>query len=193
MDSAWLPLAGRATSGMVRAAVSTGVGMGEFALGQPVPRFEDPRLIRGGGRYVDDVQLSHAAFGHVLRSPHAHARIRGIDTSAAKAAPGVLLVLTGEDWKASGWKDLPVPGGLKRRGGLPAVRTRFPALVSDKVRWVGDYVAFVVAETLAEAQDAAELTEVDYEPLPAVVSTAEASAPGAPLVWEECPDNINFI
>jgi aerobic carbon-monoxide dehydrogenase large subunit len=167
--------------------------MGEFALGQPVPRFEDPRLIRGGGRYVDDVQLPHTAYGYVLRSPHAHARIRAIDTSAARAAPGVLLVLTGEDWKASGWKDLPVPGGLKRRGGLPAVRTRFPALVLDKVRWVGDYVAFVVAETLAQAQDAAELIDVDYEPLPAVVSTDEATAPRAPLVWEDCPDNVNFV
>ncbi|HEY1794724.1 MAG TPA: xanthine dehydrogenase family protein molybdopterin-binding subunit [Stellaceae bacterium] len=167
--------------------------MGEFALGQPVPRFEDPRLIRGGGRYVDDVQLPRTVYGHVLRSPHAHARILTIDTSAAQAAPGVLLVLTGADWKASGWKDLPVPGGLKRRGGLPAVRTRFPALVSDKVRWVGDYVAFVVAETLAQAQDAAELIEVDYEPLPAVVSTEEAATPGAPLVWEDCPDNVNFV
>ncbi|HEX3881905.1 MAG TPA: xanthine dehydrogenase family protein molybdopterin-binding subunit [Stellaceae bacterium] len=167
--------------------------MGEFALGQPVPRFEDPRLIRGGGRYVDDVQLPHTAYGYVLRSPHAHARIRSIGTSAAKAAPGVLLVLTGADWAASGWTDLPVPGGLKRRGGLPAVRTRFPALAQDKVRWVGDYVAFVVAETLAQAQDAAELIEVDYEELPAVVSTAEAGAPGAPLVWDECADNINFV
>src|SRR5579872_4783311 len=167
--------------------------MGEFALGQPVPRFEDPRLIRGGGRYVDDLALPHMAFGCVLRSPHAHARIRAIDTSAAKAAPGVLLVLTGEDWKASGWKDLPVPGGLKRRGGLPSVKTRFPALVSDKVRWVGDYVAFVVAETLAQAQDAAELIEVDYEPLPSVVSTEAALEPGAPLVWDGCPDNVNFV
>src|SRR5271167_330311 len=115
-------------------------GMGEFALGQPVPRFEDPRLIRGGGRYVDDLALPHMAFGYVLRSPHAHARIRSIDTSAAKTAPGVLLVLTGADWAASGWADLPTPGGLKRRGGAPAGKIRFPALVTDKVRWVGDYV-----------------------------------------------------
>ena len=89
--------------------------MGEFALGQPVPRFEDPRLIRGGGRYVDDLALPHMAYGYVLRSPHAHARIRSIDTAAAKAAPGVLLVLTGADWAASGWNDLPTPGNLKRR------------------------------------------------------------------------------
>ena len=122
--------------------------MGEFALGQPVPRFEDPRLIRGGGRYVDDLALPRMAYSYVLRSPHAHARIRAIATTAAKAAPGVLLVLTGADWAASGWADLPTPGGLKRAGGAPAGKIRFPALVSDKVRWVGDYVAFVVAETL---------------------------------------------
>ncbi len=167
--------------------------MGEFALGQPVPRFEDPRLIRGGGRYVDDLALPHMAHGCVLRSPHAHARIRAIDTAAAEAAPGVLLVLTGEDWAASGWNDLPTPGGLKRQGGAPAGSIRFPALTRDKVRWVGDYVAFVVAETLHQAQDAAELIEVDYEILPAVVANEAALAPGAPLVWEDRPDNICFV
>jgi carbon-monoxide dehydrogenase large subunit len=167
--------------------------MGEFALGQPVPRFEDPRLIRGGGRYVDDLSLPRMVYGCVLRSPHAHARIRGIDTNAAQAAPGVLLVLTGADWAASGWNDLPTPGGLKRLGGQPSAKIRFPALTSDKVRWVGDYVAFVVAETLAQAMDAAELIEVDYEPLPAVVSTAGALDPGAPLVWDDRPDNVSFV
>src|ERR1700722_6983134 len=167
--------------------------MGEFAWGQPVPRFEDPRLIRGGGRYVDDMVLPRTAYGYVLRSPHAHARIRSIDTAAAKAAPGVLLVLTGADWAASGWNDLPTPGGLKRGGGAPAGKIRFPALTQDKVRWVGDYVAFVVAETLHQAQDAAELVEVDYEPLPSVVSNEAAVVPGAPLVWEDRPDNICFV
>src|SRR5579864_3253327 len=167
--------------------------MGEFALGQPVPRFEDPRLIRGGGRYVDDLALPHMAHGHVLRSPHAHARIRSIDTAAAKAAAGVLLVLTGADWAASGWNDLPTPGNLRRHGGAPAGKIRFPALTRDKVRWVGDYVAFVVAETLAQAQDAAELIEVDYEMLPSVVSTAGTLEPGAPLVWDDRPDNVCFV
>jgi carbon-monoxide dehydrogenase large subunit len=167
--------------------------MGEFALGQPVPRFEDPRLIRGGGRYVDDLSLPRMVYGCVLRSPHAHARIRGIDTNAAQAAPGVLLVLTGADWAASGWNDLPTPGGLKRLGGQPSAKIRFPALTSDKVRWVGDYVAFVVAETLHQAQDAAELIEVDYEPLPSVVSTEAAAEPGAPLVWDDRQDNICFV
>jgi carbon-monoxide dehydrogenase large subunit len=167
--------------------------MGEFALGQPVPRFEDPRLIRGGGRYVDDMVLPRMVYGHVLRSPHAHARIVSIDTSKAKAMPGVLLVLTGEDWAASGWNDLPTPGGLKREGGAPAGRIRFPALTRDKVRWVGDYVAFVVAETVAQAQDAAEQIAVEYEELPAVTSTAGALAPGAPRVWDDRPDNVCFI
>jgi aerobic carbon-monoxide dehydrogenase large subunit len=142
--------------------------MGEFAIGQGVPRFEDPRLLRGGGCYVDDMVLPGMAFGHVLRSPHAHARkIRVHRHGKAKAAPGVLAVLTGADWIKSGWGDLPVPGGHKRRDGSPNYRPPYPALVKDRVRFVGDYVAFVVAETRHQAADAAELIEVDYEPLPA--------------------------
>ena len=111
--------------------------MGEFAIGQSVSRFEDPRLLRGGGRYVGDIMLPGMTFGYVLRSPHAHARIRSIDASRAKAAPGVLAVLTGADWQASGWGDLPVHGGLKRRDGT-SFRPPYPALVKDRVRWAGD-------------------------------------------------------
>src|ERR1700704_2926373 len=111
--------------------------MGEFAIGQPVSRFEDPRLLRGGGRYVDDMVLPRMAFGHVLRSPYAHARIRSIDATPAKAAPGVLAVLTGADWEAGGWGALPTAAGNKRRDGSPAYRPRYPALVKDRVRWVG--------------------------------------------------------
>src|SRR6266853_637701 len=166
--------------------------MGEFAIGQSVSRFEDPRLLRGGGRYVGDIVLPGMVFGYVLRSPHAHARIRSIDASKAKTSPGVLAVLTGADWQASGWGDLPVPGGLKRRDGS-AFRPPYPALVKDRVRFAGDYVAFVVAESLIQAQDAAELIAVDYEPLPAVVSTAEATAEDAHRVWDQCPDNIGFV
>src|SRR4029078_10013047 len=129
---------------------------------------------RGGGRYVDDMVLPRMAYGHVLRSPHAHARIRNIETREAKAAPGVLAVLTGADWEASGWGDLPVPTGMKRRDGSPSYKPRFPALVTDRVRWVGDYVAFVVPTTATRASDPAELIHVDYEPLPAVVSGEEA-------------------
>jgi carbon-monoxide dehydrogenase large subunit len=167
--------------------------MGEFALGQAVPRFEDPRLLRGGGRYVDDMVLPRMAFGHVLRSPHAHAWIRSIDTIAAKSAPGVFSVLTGADWEASGWGDLPSASGNKRRNGSPAYRPRYPALVKDRVRWVGDYVAFVVAESAHQAADAAELIAVEYEPLPAIVSTTDAIEPGTPRVWDDCPDNISFV
>jgi carbon-monoxide dehydrogenase large subunit len=167
--------------------------MGEYAIGNSVPRFEDLRLLRGGGRYVDDIVLPGMAFGHVLRSPHAHAKIRRIDTTQAKAAPGVLAVLTGADWASCGFGDLPVAGGMKLRDGSPMYRPKYPALVKDRVRWVGDYVAFVVAETRHQAADAAELIEVDYEPLPAVVSTAEAAAPGAPLVFDDCKHNVSFV
>src|ERR1700755_706463 len=167
--------------------------MGEFAIGQSVSRFEDPRLLRGGGRYVGDIVLPGMAFGHVLRSPHAHARIKSIDTSKAKAAPGVLVVLTGEDWVKSGWGDLPVPVTHKRRDGSPNYKPRYPALVKDTVRFVGDYVAFVVAETKNQAADAAELIEVDYEILPPALGTYESAQPGAPLVWSNCKDNICFV
>jgi aerobic carbon-monoxide dehydrogenase large subunit len=167
--------------------------MGEFAIGQGVSRFEDPRLVRGGGRYTDDIKLPGLVHGVVLRSPHAHAKIRSIDITAAKTAPGVLAVLTSVDVKLAGYGDLPVPGGLKRRDGSPMYRPRYPILAEDRVRWVGDSVAFVVAETIAQALDAAEMISVDYEVLPAVTSTAEAPKPGAPRVWDDCPDNICFV
>ena len=167
--------------------------MGEFAIGQGVPRFEDPRLLRGGGKYVDDYALPGMTFGHVLRSPHAHAKIKSINTSKAQAAAGVLCVLTGEDWIKSGWGDLPVPGTHKRRDGSTNYKPRYPALVKDRVRFVGDYVAFVVAETKNQAMDACELIEVDYETLPATIATAEAAKPGAKPVWDDCKDNICFV
>src|ERR1700741_2017023 len=152
--------------------------MGQFAIGQPVPRFEDPRLVKGGGRYIADMVFPGMAHGYVLRSPHAHARIRAIDASKAKAAPGVLAVLTGADYKAAGFGDLPVPGGLKRRNGAPGYQPRYPALIEDRVRMIGDYVAFVAAENYYQAVDASELIEVDYEALPAIVSTGDAVNPG---------------
>ena len=167
--------------------------MGEFALGQPVTRFEDQRLLTGGGRYIDDYKLPRMVHGVVLRSPHAHARIKGIDTAQAAAMPGVLAILTGADWAASGFDDLPRGKGRTRRDGAPLFRGRYPALARDKVRYVGDYVAFVVAETRDQAQDAAERIEVDYEPLPANADTAGAVEPSTPAVWEDCPDNICFV
>src|SRR5260370_8657448 len=108
--------------------------------------------------------LPRMAFGHVLRSPHAHARIRSIDTMAAKAAPGVLAVLTGADWEAAGWGDLPSATGNKRRDRSLAYLPRYPALVRDRGRWVGDYVAFAIAEKPGPAPDAAALLAPRYHP-----------------------------
>jgi carbon-monoxide dehydrogenase large subunit len=166
--------------------------MGEFAVGQGVPRFEDPRLVRGGGRYTDDIQLPGMAYAAVLRSPHAHARIVSIDVSAARAAPGVLAVIAGADWKAAGLGDLPSHGGLKRRDGGPMQKPHYQVIADTRVRWVGDTVAFVVADTMAQALDALELIQAEYEELPAVTSIEEAVRPGAPRAFEECPDNIAF-
>ncbi len=167
--------------------------MGEYAIGQGVPRSEDPRLLRGGGRYVDDVKLARMAYGVVVRSPHAHAAIRSIDTMAALAAPGVLDVITGADWKASGFGDIPSGGGMKLRDGSPMFVPPSPALAQGKVRRVGDPVAFVVAETPYQAMDAADLVAVDYQELPSVTGTADAPKAGMPQVWDECRDNIAFV
>ncbi len=167
--------------------------MGEYALGQAVPRSEDPRLLSGGGRYVDDVKLPNTARAWILRSPFAHARIKSIDTAAAEAAPGVALVLTAKDWDASGWGDLPVGSGRKRPDGSPMFVPPMKPLQGEYVRRVGDYVAVVVAETENQAKDACDLVEVDYEPLPAVTDEEKALEPGAPAVWPDCPDNICFV
>ena len=168
--------------------------MGEFAVGQGVTRFEDPRLLRGGGRYVDDIVLPGMAVR--LRAALAACPCEDPRRSTPRRRtprPACSLVLTGADWKRSGWGDLPVPGGQKRRDGTPMYRSPYPALAQDRVRWVGDYVAFVVAETYAQAADAAELIEVDYEPLPASPRPPTPIAPGAPRVWDDCADNICFV
>ena len=167
--------------------------MGKYALGQSVPRSEDPRLLRGGGRFADDRNLPGTAHAYVVRSPHAHALIRSIDTTAAQAARGVVAVLTGADWAASGWGGVPGDPPRKKRDGSPGYVPPFPALVSDRARYVGDCVALVVAESRALAQDAAELIDIDYEPLPAVTDTEAAASGAAPAVWEDCPDNIAFV
>lgn len=166
--------------------------MGEFAIGQPVRREEDPRLLTGRGEFLNDVNLYRQAHAYVLRSPHAHARIVSIDTSAARAAPGVLCVLTGEDWAAENFGSLPCEEIRTKQDGSPMFHPPHPALVTGRVRLVGDYVAFVVAESRDLARDAAELIAVDYAPLPAVTATADAVEPGAPAVWDECPDNICY-
>jgi carbon-monoxide dehydrogenase large subunit len=168
--------------------------MGEFAIGQPVTRTEDPRLLRGGGRYVDDITLPNTAYGFVLRTAHAHARVKSIDTSAAKAAPGVIAVLTDEDWRALRWNDLPgAEMALKRRDGSPIYKPPYPPMAREMVRYAGDPVAFVIAETAAQAADAAELVEVDYDPLPAIIDTGSALEPGKQLVWPDAPNNICYV
>ncbi|WP_119420032.1 xanthine dehydrogenase family protein molybdopterin-binding subunit [Desertibaculum subflavum] len=165
----------------------------KFALGQPYARVEDPRLLTGGGRYADDVKLSaRPTRAYVLRSPHAHAVIRKIDIGAASKAPGVLTVLTYADVKADGLGDMPCMVPLQNRDGSDRGDTARPILANGKVRHVGDPVALIVAETLEQAKDAAELIEIDYEPLKAVVNSMDAIKPGAPLIWDNIKSNICF-
>jgi carbon-monoxide dehydrogenase large subunit len=166
--------------------------MGQFGIGQPVRRFEDKRLLSGNGRFQNDVNLPGQAHACVLRSPHAHAAIRGIDVSAAQAAPGVLAVYTGDDLAAAGIGRMGVPFQRKRPDGSPMFWRAHLGLAEGRVRYVGEPVAFVVAETLAQAKDAAELIDIDYEILPSVTDTADAAA-GTHAVWEECPDNISNL
>jgi carbon-monoxide dehydrogenase large subunit len=167
--------------------------MGEFAIGQGVSRLEDPKLVQGQGYFIDDVVYAGMAYGVVLRSPHAYAKIVSINTDAAKASHGVLAVLTAEDIKKAGFGDLPGNPGLKRRGGAPMHSPRYPILADDYVRWVGDCVVFIVAETPSQAQDALELVEVDYETLDAVTSLKDAIKPDAPRVHDQFDDNICFV
>jgi carbon-monoxide dehydrogenase large subunit len=163
--------------------------MGHFAIGQSVPRTEDPTLLTGRGRYVNDVNLARQAYAVTVRSPHAHARIHTMDTAAAKAAPGVLAVYTHDDIAGEiGLTRVTLP--FKRPDGQPIHQSPHPGLVKDRARHVGDPVAFVVAETLAQAKDAAELVEVDYRPLPSITDTAKTTSPGAPLVWDDCAENV---
>ena len=126
--------------------------MKQYGIGQSVPRFEDSRLLRGRGRFQDDRNLPGQAYGVVLRSPHAHARIIAIDTMAARAAPGVLAVYTGKDYAADGLGMPKATLPRKRPDGSPMFAPQRPALVADRVRYVGDPIAFVVAESLAEAE-----------------------------------------
>ncbi len=163
--------------------------MGLYGIGQAVRREEDPRLLKGKGRYVDDFRLPGEVRGFILRSPHAHARITSIDVAAARSAPGVLAVLTGEDVKQRGLGTLRPTMPRKKADGSPAFVTPQPLLAQERVRYVGEPVAFVIAETVNQAKDAAELIEVDYDPLPAVVSAEAALAPGAPAIWEANPGN----
>src|SRR5947207_316333 len=183
---------GRGAS-ILRLVTTEPVTVEKFAIGQSVRRLEDPRLVQGLGRYSDDVTLMRQAYAVVVRSPHAHARIRAIDVASARRAAGVLAVLTGDDLANDKLGNLPGDGSRKRRDGSPAFATPRPALARGRARHVGDPVALVVAETQEQAVDAAELVSVDYEPLPAVVGAVAATTPGAPAVWDETPDNVAFV
>jgi carbon-monoxide dehydrogenase large subunit len=167
--------------------------MAKFGIGQAVRRVEDQRFLQGQGRYVDDIDLPGQAYGVQVLSPHARARIRRVDTAKAKAAPGVLCVLTGADVVAEKLGAFTAHLMPEDFGAPKGHRTFQPLLAADQVRFVGDRVAFIVAETLTQARDAAELVEVDYEPLPAVVEVEDAAKPGATKVWDDCPDgNVGF-
>lgn len=165
----------------------------KFGIGQPVRRFEDVRLVTGRGRFQDDTRLPGQLYAVFLRSPHAHARILSVDTEAAMSAPGVLAVYTGADYNADGLSMPKAKMPRKKADGSPMFAPQRPALVVDRVRYVGDPVAMVIAETLAQAKDAVELIAVEYEPLPSVTSTAEAARPDAPRVWDDNPDNISHV
>src|SRR5689334_20481749 len=162
----------------------------KFGVGQPVPRQEDPTLLQGQGRYTDDVNLPNQAYAVMVRSQVAHGVLKGIDIAEARKMPGVLGVWTGADLNKAGYGPLKTLIPVPNRDGSPMkVPTRY-SLATDKVRFVGDPVAFVVAETLAQAKDAAEAVVVDIDPLPAVTDAREGAQAGAPQVFDDVPGNI---
>jgi len=166
--------------------------MTQFGLAQPVRRVEDPRLLKGNGRYTDDIATEGVLHGVVLRSPHASAMITGLDTTAAKAIPGVRAVYTSEDLNADGIGGLPCAVALKNRDGTDMPLPPHPVLADGIVRHVGDPVAFIVAETPQIARDAAEAILVDYDIMPSATDLATALDAGQPLVWPEVPNNQVF-
>src|SRR5215467_9236960 len=167
------------------------------AIGRPIVRKEDAPLVTGQGRFSDDVNLPGQAYAVMVRSPHAHARIRGIDVAAAMAVPGAIAVLTGADAIKDGLKPIPHrpimwPSdiALGKRDASDKFLSPHRVLPNDKARFAGEAVAMVVAESLGAAKDAAERVTVDFEPLPAVAETIKAIAPDAPLVWGEARSNV---
>ena len=169
-------------------SVETALSLNKLGVGQPVPRSEDSTLVRGAGYYADDVSRPGQVYAVIVRSVVAHGNIRGIDTAAAKAMPGVIAVYTAADLTDYGPLKSTLP--LKNRDGSPIRYTPRPALSGDKVRYVGDAVACVIAETVAQAKDAAEAVVLDFEPLPAVLTPADAVKHGAPLLFDAVPNNI---
>ena len=171
-------------------SLENAIALQKYGVGQPVRRKEDDTLVRGKGKYTDDFQLPGQVYAWIVRSSHAHGVLRGIDASAAKAMPGVLGVWTGTDLVAAGYGPFTCALPLKSRDGTPLHQTNRTALMTDKVRYVGDPVAFVVAETLVQARDAAEAVEVDIDPLPSVTDPEEAAQPGAPQLYDHIPNNV---
>ena len=167
--------------------------MMKFGVGQPVTRLEDVRLVQGQGHFQDDRVVPGQVYTVFWRSPHAHAKIMSIDVAAAQGAPGVLAVYTGADYAADGLGMPKASMPRKRADGSPMFAPQRPALVADRVRYVGDPLAMVIADTLDHAKDAAELIDVDYEILPSVTDTAFAAQPDSPPIWDENPDNISHF
>lgn len=169
------------------------MGASDFAklphIGESVRRKEDYRFLTGAGQYTDDIVLANMAFAYFVRSPHAHAKIRSIDKTAALKAPGVIGILDGQDVAADKINGLPCGWLITSTNGEPMKEPPHPILAFEKVRYVGDHVAMVVAETYEQARNAAELVEVDYEPLAAVVDVRDAQAAGAPAAHDIAPDN----
>ncbi len=161
-------------------------------VGTPVRRREDYRFLTGQGTYTDDIDRPHQLYAHILRSPHAHARLASIDKSAAAGAPGVAAVYTGEDMAADRVGGLPCGWQVHSKDGSPMAEPPHPPLAQGRVRHVGDPVAVVVAETLEQAREAAELLRVDYAEEPSVVDPAAALKPGAPQVFAEAPGNLCY-
>jgi len=170
--------------------VDNTIAMQKYGVGQPVRRKEDDTLVRGKGKYTDDMNLPGQLYAWIVRSPHAHGVIRGIDTEVAKAMPGVRGVWTGRDLEAANYGPFTCGLPLKSQDGTPLFQTNRHALMTDKVRYVGDPVAFVVAETAAQARDAAEAVVLDIDALPAVTDCEAATRPGAPQLYEHIPNNV---
>ena len=159
-------------------------------VGQPVRRKEDDALMRGKGRYTDDFNLPGQLYAWMVRSNQAHGIIRDIDTAAARAMPGVRGVWTGADFNAENSAPFTCGMPLKNRDGSPLLQTNRRPLMTDKVRYVGDPVAFVVADSVAQARDAAEAVVLEIESLPAVTEPDAAAKPGAPRLYDHIPDNV---
>jgi aerobic carbon-monoxide dehydrogenase large subunit len=170
--------------------MSATIEAGRFGSGQSVRRVEDPALVRGQGRFTDDVAPAGQVFLRFVRSTEAHARLLSVDTAAARALPGVLAVWTGAELAAAGVKPISLPPAFMRPDGQPLATPPKRALAHEFVRFVGEAVAMVVAETREAARAAADLVSVDYETLPAVSDSVAATTPGAPALWPAAPDNI---